>query len=149
MSENLNSYADSVLEKKIEKNAGMEGQISDIEEDISGLDVRVTALEEGGGGSSGIFIISQTFDEVHSVFVLNKSWTEISNAIRGNNICIICMDSYEDIPLDYGSKYLLVSSTQVVESDYYAVDALQAANYPMVRYSCDSAIGYPSWDPNE
>ena len=51
MSEILNSYADSVIEKKGNK------KIDDVNADIKELDARVSALEEGGGGGGSSTVI--------------------------------------------------------------------------------------------
>ena len=94
MSENLNSYADSVLEEKIKKNAGMEEQISDIEDDISELDGRVTALEEGGGGDSSC-VLDLVYDSTTNQ--INYSYAEIIAAQAAGKIVRWVADEYGEV----------------------------------------------------
>ena len=80
MSENLNSYADSVLEGKI-KNEG-----ADTEAQIAGLDGRVSALEEGGSGGSP-FIIELVMGE--NRLSVNKTWSEIYEQFHSGVPCYV------------------------------------------------------------
>ena len=122
MSEILNSYADSVVEKKGNK------KLSELKAEIESLYKRVAALESGGSGGEYIplpdspsngdvltfdgtswdgaappiasFIITAEYDG-NDDYVLNKSYNEIRTAIENWKIC------YVRSLQDGGSSYFL------------------------------------------
>lgn len=139
MSENLNSYADSVLEGKI-KNEG-----ADTEAQIAGLDSRVSALEEGGSGGGGVLSVGT--DETYT---LDKTWKEINDAVIAKIPVFLFTENEES-----GADTFMVVHTHMEriqgEEDQYVVTAIMftaddSSVVPVyLNFITNSENGYPAY----
>ena len=100
-------------------------------------------VENGGGGSSGgVLVVNTTFD-ADTVFVCDKTWTEIHQA----PFAVIVIDMYELTGVETDTARFIVSETYV-DHGYYLGTAVQGVHdngdyASMITFGTDSIDGYP------
>ena len=131
MDDNLNSYADSVIEQKSDS-------------DVASLDSRVAALEAGGGGGGGgsfdpyIGIISM--NETSGDLECDKTFSEITSAIEAGKFIMkvdvegFIMNAYLRGYTDEAGAFMVCSGgtegqSNFAENDMYVVMADGTVEY--------------------
>lgn len=101
---------------------------------------KLNKLEKGVEDAGGVFVVGFSDEEE---YVLDKTWTEIRDAMIQKKICIVYSEYESDGIMTAG--YTIITATNVAKNELLEITGYTVETVSGDQYVAESADGYPTY----